>query len=239
MKSDRRPFHFKKFSLHHHRSTMKVGTDAVLLGIWTDLTDVKTVLDVGAGSGILSLLLASRQELQIDAVELDEDSCEEASENFAAAVLESELNVIHSDFNSFTTTAQKKYDLIISNPPFFINDQKSEKVSRRQARHTDTLTYEQLILGAKELLIPEGKISVVLPYRESRIFIHLANDAELYLQKQMLIFPKMGLEPNRINLLFSTKESELITEKFIIRNEDGSFTQQYRDFVGDFYQSIG
>ncbi|MBN2615091.1 MAG: methyltransferase [Bacteroidales bacterium] len=237
--TDQRPFHFKQFSLHHHRSTMKVGTDAVLLGIWTELSNVKTVLDVGSGSGILSLLLASRAALHIDAVELDEDSCQEASRNFAEAKFTSELKVLHSDFNSFAQIAEKKYDLIISNPPFFINNQRSEKESRRQARHTDTLTYEQLISGAMRLLSPEGKISVVLPYRESRIFIRQATDVGLFLQKQMLIFPKIGLEPNRINLLFSSKESVLTTEKFIIRNENGSFSQQYRDFVGDFYQSIG
>jgi len=239
MTPDTRPFHFKTFSLHHHRSTMKVGTDAVLLGIWTELSGTQKVLDVGAGSGILSLLLAARADLKIDAIELDEASSREAAENFAAADFRTEFHVIHSDFNTFSEASEKKYDLIISNPPFFINDQKSEKQSKRQARHTDTLTYEQLIDGAMRLLNAEGKISVVLPYRESRIFVQHAKASGLFLQKQMIIFPKPCMEPNRINLLFSKTDHTLITEKFIIRNEDGSFTQQYRNFVGDYYLSVG
>ena len=239
MTPDTRPFHFKTFSLYHHRSTMKVGTDAVLLGIWTELSAVQNVLDVGAGSGILSLLLAARSDFKIDALELDAASCEEAAANFEAANFRSEFHVIPSDFNTYAHTSERKYDLIISNPPFFINDQKSEKQSKRQARHTDTLTYEQLIDGAMRLLHAEGKISVVLPYRESRIFVQHAKASGLYLQRQMIIFPKPCMEPNRINLLFSRKEMTATTEKFIIRNEDGSFTSQYRNFVGDYYLSVG
>lgn len=235
MKLDQRPFHFKQFSLHHHRSTMKVGTDAVLLGIWTELNGVKTVLEVGTGSGIISLLLASRAKLKIDAVELDKASCEEATENFAAAELKSELKVFHSDFNDFVASHQEKYDLIISNPPFFINDLKSENQSRRQARHTDTLTYGQLIQGTLKLLNPLGKLSVVLPYKESRIFIPMAKEVGMFLQKQMLVFPKHCTPPNRINLLFGKEESVLKTDKLIIRKEDGNLTQQYLDLVDDFY----
>ncbi|MBN2638776.1 MAG: methyltransferase [Bacteroidales bacterium] len=235
MKTDQRPFHFKQFSLYHHRSTMKVGTDAVLLGIWTELSGVNSVLEVGAGSGIISLLLGSRAKLQIDAVELDEASCEEATENFAAAKSESEFKLYYSDFNDYVSITRKKYDLIISNPPFFINDLKSEIQSRRQARHTDTLTYEQLINGALRLLDPKGKLSLVLPYRESRIFISKAKEAGLFLQKQMLIFPKHCTPPNRINLLFAREESDLKTDKLMIRNEDGSFTQPYLDLVNNFY----
>lgn len=235
---DTRPFHFKSFSLRHHRSTMKVGTDAVLLGIWTDLTSVKSVLDVGAGCGIISLLLASRATLSVDAVELDADSFEEAKQNFQESPYSDRLRVIHSDFNDFVPPDDKRYDLIISNPPFFINDLQSKDPKKSMARHTQSLTYERLLTGSLELLNPEGKISVVLPYRESRLFLSLAKSAGFFVEKQMLIFPMLGKEPNRINILLGRQPVEEQTEKFMIRDENGKFTSQYVDFVKDYYVSV-
>lgn len=235
---DTRPFHFQTFSLNHHRSTMKVGTDAVLLGIWTELTGVKSVLDVGAGCGIISLLLASRKTLAADAVELDRDSFEEASRNFAESPFSDRLRIFHSDFNDFVPPENKKYDLIVSNPPFFINDLQSKDPKKSLARHTQSMTYEQLVNGAVRLLNPEGKISVVLPYRESRFFLQVVQDAGFFVEKKMLIFPMLGKEPNRINLLFARQPADEQTEMFTIRDEDGKFTSQYVDLVKDFYVSV-
>ncbi len=235
---DTRPFHFKTFSLHHHRSTMKVGTDAVLLGIWTDLTGVKTALDVGAGCGIISLLLASRAPLFVDAVELDQDSFEEAFQNFENSPYSDRITIFRFDFNDFDPQENKKYDLIISNPPFFINDLHSTNPKKRMARHTQTLSYEQLLQGSQKLLNPEGKISVILPYKESRIFLALAESEGFFVEKKLLIFPMLGKEPNRINLLIGQTAANEQTEKFIIRNEDGNFTSQYIDLVKDYYLSV-
>ena len=235
---DTRPFHFKSFSLHHHRSTMKVGTDAVLLGIWADLNGVKTVLDVGAGCGIISLLLASRTSLFVDAVELDHESSEEASRNFEDSPYSDRLKIFQSDINDFVPPGNKKYDLIVSNPPFFINDLHSKNPKKRMARHAQKLSYEQLLQDSKKLLNPEGKISVVLPYRESRLFLQMAISEGFFVEKKMLIFPVAGKEPNRINILLSQRSAGELTEKFIIRDEDGNFTRQYVDFVKDYYLSI-
>ena len=235
---DTRPFHFKQFSLYHHRSTMKVGTDAILLGVWTDVQGVDKALDVGTGSGILSLFLTARSDLRVDAVELDQDSFEEARDNFDASPFSDRLTPIHADFNGFVKQSSKKYDLIISNPPFFINDRKPEKAQKRQARHTDTLTYEQLIDGACELLNPNGRISVVLPYREGQQFIRLAAERGLFVQRQMLIFPMPCKEPNRMNLQLSFYPNPVQQEKFIIRTEEGSFTRQYVSMLDDYYVSI-
>lgn len=232
---DDRPFHFKPFSLYHHSSTMKVGTDAVLLGIWTDLTGIVTAVDVGAGSGVISLLLASRSPLRVDAVELDKDSFEEASKNFAGSLFSNRLKVFHVDFNAFILIAGKKYDLVISNPPFFINNLQSRSLKKRMARHAETLTYGQLLEGSRDLLNPNGKLSVVLPYDESRFFVSLALTAGFHIEKQMLIFPKYCKGPNRINLLMGLKPVTVQNWKFIIRNEDGKFTEQYLDFVKDYY----
>ncbi len=236
---DTRPFHFRQFSLLHHRSTMKVGTDAVLLGIWTELSGVKDVLDVGTGCGILPLLLAARKaSVRVDAVELDEASSGEASENFRLSPFAGRLQIFHADINHFVPDAGKKYDLVISNPPFFVNDRRPEKISRLMARHSDTLSYGQLAKAGERLLKPQGRFAVVLPYRESRLFLKAAAETGLQLHKQMLIFPMPCKEPNRINLLLGTSVAIPETEKFIIRNEDSSFTRQYLDTVKNYYLSI-
>jgi tRNA1Val (adenine37-N6)-methyltransferase len=236
--SDTRPFHFKQFSLSHHRSTMKVGTDAVLLGIWTKLDGVKEVLDVGTGCGILSLLLTARKaSVRVDAVELDEASAREASENFRLSPFAGRLQVFHADINHFVPDAGKKYDLVISNPPFFVNDQRPEKKNRQMARHSDTLSYEQLAKAGERLLKQQGRFAVVLPYRESRLFLKAAVGVGFQLHKQMLIFPKPCKEPNRVNLLLGFSVAVPQTEKFIIRQENGIFTQQYLDMVKNYYLS--
>lgn len=235
---DTRPFHFQQFSLHHHRSTMKVGTDAVLLGIWTELKGVTDVLDIGTGCGIIPLLLAARSaKIKVDAVELDLGSFEESSENFMQSPFAGRLQVFHADINDFVPEVGRKYDLIISNPPFFINDHRPVLTGRKLARHTDTLRYDQLVETALRLLNPDGRFSVVLPYRESKVFLKLAEQSGLHLQRRMLIFPKPCKEPNRINLLLGNSATVPMTEKFIIRNEDGFFTQQYLTKVKDFYLS--
>jgi tRNA1Val (adenine37-N6)-methyltransferase len=235
---DTRPFHFQQFSLHHHRSTMKVGTDAVLLGIWTELEGVTDVLDIGTGCGIIPLLLAARSILvKVVGVELDFNSFEEAYENFLASPFAGRLQAFHADINNFVQDTVKKYDLVISNPPFFINDHRPEREGRKLARHTDTLHYDQLVEAALRLLKPGGRFSVVLPYRESKVFLKLAEQSGLHLQRRMLIFPKPCRDPNRVNLLLGNSAAVPMTEKFIIRNEDGSFTQQYLNTVKDFYLS--
>jgi len=114
-----KPFHFKQFSLNHHNSTMKVGTDAILLGCWCDISNAEMILDIGTGSGIIALLMAARSKAKIDAVELDKLSASEASENFSSSRYSKQLNIYNLDFNDFVKRAEQKYDVIISNPPFF------------------------------------------------------------------------------------------------------------------------
>jgi len=237
-KVDSRPFHFKQFSLYHHRSTMKVGTDSVLLGVWAQLQGVRQALDIGTGSGILSLLLAARSQCHIDAVELDQQSYEEAKANFEASPFSNQLRAHHADFNTFAGEADQQYDLIISNPPFFINDRKPENPHKRIARHAETLGYQQLIEGSIGLLNPSGILSVVLPYRKGLQFMSIANEKGLSVQRQLLIFPKPCVQPNRMNLQLGLEETPLEKQKFIIRNESGDFTKQYRSFLKDFYLSI-
>jgi len=233
------PFHFKQFSMHHHRSTMKIGTDAMILAAWADVSKVHSILDVGSGSGIIALIMATRTSAMVDAVELDQSSALEAGQNFKASPFASRLSIYHNEFTTFAAGIKRKYDLIISNPPFFINDMRPDNSIRKQARHTDTLTFHKLCVNSKALLATGGKLCLVLPYRESKIFLEEAEKAKLYLNRKLLIFPKACKEPNRVNLELSHTRLIIIKEeKFIIRNEDNSFTNQYKNLLGEYYTSI-
>lgn len=228
-------FHFKHFSLNHDRSTMKVGTDAVLLGAWVEVKPTDWVLDIGTGCGVLPLMLAQRGIAKVHAVDLDEASALEAAENFQASQWSRQLFAFHADIRNFTM--QCAYDLIISNPPFFIHSFKCDADRRNQARHTDTsLTFSDLISTVRRLLKPEGRFVLVLPERESHGFLPLAEQGNLYLYRKENIIPIEGKEPNRVHLelRFSKPDSHHVTE-LIIRHENGTFTDEYQERVKDFY----
>lgn len=235
-----RKFHLKPFSLSHHRSTMKVGTDAILLGLWAPVPQTGRVLDVGTGCGIISLLIASRCRAQVEAIELDPDSSAEAAGNFKNSPYSHRMKMIEKDFSTFAKSQPGKYDLIISNPPFFISDLPPEDQKKKQARHHITLTYEQLIAGAAGLLTADGHLCVVIPYDKNLIFSDTAERYGLHPQKQQLIFPFRGSPPNRINLCLGFQKPEKVeTGKFIIREEDKRFSKQYIEFLKDYYIGLG
>lgn len=228
-------FHFKHFSLCHNRSTMKVGTDAVLLGAWVAVKPDDWVLDIGTGCGVIPLMLAQRGIAKVHAVDLDEASALESAENFDASQWRDRLFSFHADVRKFTM--QCAYDLIISNPPFFVNSFKCDADRRNQARHTDTsLTFGELIESVRRLLKSDGRFAVVLPYRESQEFIPLAGQANLFVHRRENIIPVEGKEPNRVNLEFQYGQPDAIDETdLVIRRVDGSFSDAYQERVKDFY----
>lgn len=228
-------FHFKHFSLYHDRSTMKVGTDAVLLGAWAEVKPTDWVLDIGTGCGILPLMLAQKGIAKVHAVDLDEASALEAAENFQASQWSRQLFAFHADIRKFTM--QCAYDLIISNPPFFINSYKSDTDRKNQTRHTDTsLSFVELASAVKRLLKPDGRFVLVLPERESHDFIPIAEKYHLFVHKCQQIIPMEGKEPNRVNLelRFGKPESVQVTE-LVMRKADNSFTEAYNDVVKPYY----
>lgn len=228
-------FHFKHFSLYHDRSTMKVGTDAVLLGAWAEVQPTDWVLDIGTGCGILPLMLAQKGIAKVHAVDLDEASALEAAENFQASQWSRQLFAFHADIRKFTM--QCTYDLVISNPPFFINSYKSDTDRKNQTRHTDTsLSFVELASVVKRLLKPDGRFVLVLPERESHDFIPIAEKYHLFVHKCQQIIPMEGKEPNRVNLelRFGKPESVQVTE-LVMRKVDNSFTEEYNDVVKPYY----
>lgn len=231
-----RLFHCKPFSLSHHNASMRVGTDAILLGLFAGTNNITKVFEIGTGSGIISLIIASQFNVSIDAIDIDKESVMETKINFSNSAFWRRLNVFQADFTIYSKNTSSKYDLIVSNPPFFVNDYRPEDEKKKTTRHTDSLSYAEICNGSLRMLKPNGKLCLVLPYNESRSFIEIANEIGLYLQNQQLIFPKRGLQPNRINMQFGFEKTENVqTDRFTIREDDGSFSMQYIDYLKDCY----
>ena len=233
---DCRPFFFKKFGMFHHRSTMRIGTDAVLFAQWVPIFESDYVLDVGTGSGIIPMILSQKNANSVDAVELDADSYEEAKLNFSISVWSDKLNVFNKDVRIFADEVNKKYDLIVSNPPYYASDVKPIKEKKVMARHVSTLSFKDLLISAKKMMKKDSRFALVLPVYESRLFIKEAEQLGFYLQKEMHIIPIEGKDANRVNMQFVLNEvNELETEYFTIRNKDYSYTEEYKTFLKDYY----
>lgn len=236
--TDARPFHFKHFSLFHHRSTMKVGTDAILLGRWVEVKPMDVVLDIGTGCGLLPLMLSQKGVDYVDAVDIDKASVEEATINFDASQWHDHLQTYCMDIVDFHS--EKKYDLIVSNPPFFNRFSKCDSERKSRARHNDAgLSYAILCREVSRLMKPEGRLSVVLPFDVMLQFLKTAEGFGLHLHKRMTIIPIAGKEPNRVNLELGFEKPENVQEEtFIIRNADNHFTAQYNEFLKDYYLGL-
>ena len=233
---DCRPFFFKKFGLFHHHSTMKIGTDAILLARWVEVSAKDDVLDIGTGCGLIPMMLAQKGIKSADAVEIDNDSCAEAGRNFSNSAWNSQLFAIYGDIKDYARHCNKKYDLIVSNPPFFFGDNIPEKTKKSLARHTNTLSYNDLLVSVKTLLKPDGRFALVLPERESTTFLKDAENQGFYLQKEMRIVPIEGRKPNRINMQLIVNQVDRVdSETFVMRNQDHSFTKEYKEFLKDYY----
>ncbi len=236
--TDARPFHFKHFSLYHHRSTMKVGTDAILLGRWTEVKPLDVVLDVGTGCGLLPLMLSQKGVAHVDAVDIDKASIEEAKVNFEASQWHEHLKAFCIDIVDFQT--DKKYGLIVSNPPYFNRFSKCDSERKSRARHNDAgLSYATICQEVGRLMQPDGRFALVLPADVSKEFLDTAECKGLYLHKRMTIVPIAGKEPNRVNLELGFEKSyNIFEETFIIRDADKRFTAQYNEFLKDYYLGL-
>ena len=233
---DCRPFFFKKFGLFHHRSTMKIGTDAILLARWIEVSENDDVLDIGTGCGLIPLMLAQKGIKSADAVEIDRDSYEEAAQNFSISAWKSRIFAINDDIKHYSEICAKKYDLVVSNPPFFFGDNIPEKEKKGLARHTNTLSYSDLLASVKKVIKPDGRFALVLPARESVTFLKEVENQGFYLQKELLIVPIEGKEPNRINMQLIVNQVDSVeSETFVLRHPDHSFTKECKDFLKDYY----
>lgn len=230
-------FQFKKFTIHHDKCAMKVGTDAVLLGAWADTTHCKNILDIGTGTGIIALMLAQRSLANIDAIDIDKDACIQATENAAASPFAERIKVTHTSCTDFAASnMQKSYDLIVSNPPYFINSLKCPDNKRTVARHTDTLLLSDLIREAYTLLSPSGRIALVSPYERLDEVRKLVSINHLHICRQTDVIPTPGAFPKRLLIeLSAIKENIKNRDTLTIEETRHQYTPEYIALTKEFY----
>ncbi len=233
-------FRFKQFEIHQEKTAMKVGTDGVLLGAWCSLeTEPESILDVGSGTGLIALMLAQRCDAEtIDAIELDENAYEQTVENFERSDWGDRLFCYHSSFQEFAqemTEEGEKYDLIISNPPFYTDAFETEDEARNKARFTSSLSFEDLIQGANQLLSPSGRFAIVIPFKEEQTFINLAKESNWFVARVCRVRGTEASEVKRSLLEFSLQEDELTEEELIIEISRHHYTERYQELTRDFY----
>jgi tRNA1Val (adenine37-N6)-methyltransferase len=230
-------FTFKQFSVNQDRCAMKIGTDGVLLGAWTPLiNNPYNVLDIGAGTGILSLMLAQRSNAeQIDAIEIDEDAYEQCVENFEASPWGDKLFCFHAGLDEFVEEPEDEYDLIISNPPFYTDDFKSPTTSRDLARFEDALPFKELIEAAALLLSDNGIFSVIIPYKEEEQFVSMCKELDLFPLKITRVKGTPTSEIKRSLLAFCRMEQAPLIDELIIEISRHNYTPEYIELTKDFY----
>jgi tRNA1Val (adenine37-N6)-methyltransferase len=228
-------FSFKHFTIYQHRSAFKVGTDGVLLGACADISGVRNILDIGSGTGLISMMLAQRCDAQITAVEPDYESFKQTCENVSRCDWHNRITVEHSDLQNFNSKAGK-FDLIVTNPPYFSDSLKNPDLRRSATRHNDSLTTVEILEGVLKLLNDDGRLQLIMPYVEGYVFIAEANKYRLYCNNILKIKPLPNAEIRRLILTFSRFQEKPI-EKFLTieRGSRHEFTEEYINLTKDFY----
>ena len=231
-------FEFKQFSIEQDRCAMKIGTDGVLLGAWAPVHhNPFSILDIGAGTGVIALMLAQRSNAQqIDALEIDEDAYEQATDNFENSPWSDRLFCFHAGIDEFVEEPEDEYDLIVSNPPFYTEDYKTDNEQRDLARFADAMPFEELIEAADLLLSENGIFAVIIPFKEEENFLALAKEYELYPIKITRVKGTPTTEIKRSLLAFSRNEKvDVAVEELIIETARHTYTPEYIELTKDFY----
>lgn len=227
-------FQFKRFLITQEKAAMKVGIDGVLLGAWSDLENATRILDIGTGTGLLALMAAQRSDAIIEAVELDVETASEALFNFKNSEWHSRIILTVGPFQAFESSLS--FDHIISNPPFFDHSPKPVNLKRAQARHTDSLSLDDLLKKSASLLSPDGKISLILPADKEECLRILAWEIGLYVNRLSRVAADENRNPHRLLVELSANPvSSEGAEIYIRRPGSSDYTSQYRELTKDFY----
>ncbi len=231
-------FRFKQFIINQDRCAMKVGTDGCLLGAWADLSDSRNILDVGCGSGLIAIMAAQRcPEAAITGVELDKDAALQAQENAELSPWSERIKIIHEDFLQYSP--DKKFDTILSNPPYFTDSMKCPDDKRTKARHDDSLASGDLLAHACTLLLDGGKISVVIPKDQKDVWCNQADAVGLYLTRVTYIHTRQSVAPKRVLLEFTKGNGNILIEtNFILENEPGKYSEEAVKLLQPFYLKL-
>jgi tRNA1Val (adenine37-N6)-methyltransferase len=235
------PFRFKQFAIHQDRCAMKVGTDGILLGAWADADCLTRILDIGTGTGVVALMLAQRfPAANLDAVEIDQSAYQQASENFASSPWASRLHAICADVSKWSRLCDQagQYSLIVANPPWFADSLKPPTEARSLARHTASLSSQDLIAAADRLLSPGGSLCVILPAEQCHPFMDLAGLVNLHCRRSCEVLPNAGKPAKRVLLQFCRASCPLPYEatKLIVETDiRHQYSSEFMRLTADFY----
>lgn len=226
-----KPFRFRQFTINQSEDVFRVGTDGVLLGALADISGKKKFLEVGTGTGLISLMLAQRNpHCQITAIDINEKAVLLAKENFENSPFSDRLSVMQSDFKNFNE--DESYDLIVSNPPYFDENSSAKDAVARQKIELD---FNDLIKKSSELIIDEGTLCVIIPFESGPEFISESRQQQFQLIRKVNIAGIIGSKPKRLILEFSKTEKVLIEENFTVEKSPRQYSEQYIELTRDFH----
>jgi tRNA1Val (adenine37-N6)-methyltransferase len=230
-------FAFKEFTVYHDRCAMKVTTDACLFGAWCAVQvrklNGKEALDIGTGTGLLSLMVMQKNRLLIDAIEINEQAAGQARENILSSPWPNEINIICEDVTQHHF--DKQYDIIFSNPPFYENEIESSTSEKNTAHHSDGLTIEVLLGLIKKLLKEDGYFYLLVPFKRFRFIENELIKKGLFIQQQITIYHSPQHSPLRVMIEGSKKEAPAKKDDLFIRNNDGQYSEAFTELLKDYY----
>jgi tRNA1Val (adenine37-N6)-methyltransferase len=231
-------FQFKQFAVNQDQCAMKIGTDGVLLGAWVPIDNCpNSILDIGTGTGIIALMLAQRCDAQqIDALEIDENAYENAVDNFESSHWSDRLFCFHAGLDEFVEEPEDEYDLIVSNPPFYVEDYRSDNAQRDLARFQEAMPFEDLVEAAALLLSENGVFAVIIPFKEEEKFLELAKEYELFPIKITRVKGTHETQIVRSLLAFRRYELAVLTaDELVIEINRHEYTDDYIALTKEFY----
>ena len=232
-------FHFKHFTIHQDRCAMKVGTDGVLLGSWVQPVQCQTILDIGTGTGLIALMLAQKTTAHITGIDIDKNACIQAQENVNGSPWAHRIKIEHRALQDFVKLTNQKFDLIISNPPYFVDAYQANDAARNLARQANaSLSFDELIQGVKKLLHPHGSFYVILPFKEGIMFKNKAMGEGMFYNRLVRVKTKMDKIEKRVIMCFGFANIKTTEEEIIIHEEDRCFTEDYKNLTRDYYPAF-
>lgn len=230
-------FKFKKFTIFHDRCGMKVGTDGVLLGAWTRVDAARRILDVGTGSGLIAIQIAQRnEEADIVAIEIDGESARQATENAARSPWGNRIRVVCNDFKYYE--GGRDFDVIVSNPPYFVDALRSPDIRRRLARHTEELNYDLLFRRSKGILAPHGHISIIIPAEVKKLVMDTAWEHGFYPSRKTNVYTKPQKPCRRVLIEFRTEPGGCCEENLYIEDGARGYSRDYIALTRNFYLAM-
>lgn len=229
-------FQFKQFTVWHDKCAMKVGADGVLLGAWTPVLDAHRILDIGTGTGLVALMLAQRSRAAITALEIEPLAAAQAAENIARSPWQERVEVVVGDFNHYRPNT--RFDVIVSNPPYFVDSMKCPDSQRSVARHNNELTYTDLLQGVSALLAPNGAFTLVIPTDVADRVKEIAQAHCLYPSRQLDVITKPGGAPKRTLITFTFIQQECQLEELLTEVARHQYSDAYVALTKEYYLNL-